>query len=224
MTTTPAPDTDLPATDRTGTDLSGTDLSGTDLSGTDLSGTDLPGTDLPDAAGAALSAAPAAVAAPPRRPGPPPRPRPRVLLLSTAAAVTGLLLLVAVGTVLGHPLLVPPLAASMALVAGAPDLPLAQPRSVIGGQLLSALTGFAVLTVAGPGPWAAAVAGGLALGVMAAARSPHSPAAATAVIVALTAPAFWSFLGLLALACLLLVAVGLGAARATGRTYPAYWF
>ncbi|WP_024755542.1 HPP family protein [Streptomyces exfoliatus] len=164
-------------------------------------------------------------AAPPRpRPGPPPRPRPRVLLVGTGAAVTALLLLVSVGTLLHQPLLIPPLAASMALVAGAPDLPLSQPRSVVGGQLLSALTGFAVLAVAGPGLWGAAVAGGLALGVMMCARTPHSPAAATAVIVALQAPPFWSFLGLLALASLLLVAVGLAGARAAGRTYPAYWF
>ncbi|MFE5947325.1 HPP family protein [Streptomyces sp. NPDC056480] len=179
------------------------------------------------AAETAPSTVPAAVAAPAaprRRPGPPPRPRPRVLLLSTAGSVAALLLLVAVGTVLDQPLLIPPLAASMALVAGAPDLPLSQPRSVLGGQLLSALTGFAVLAVAGPGLWGAAVAGGLALGVMTLARTPHSPAAATAVIVAVTSPPFWSFLGLLALACLLLVAVGLGAARVTGRTYPVYWF
>ncbi|MFI2734327.1 HPP family protein [Streptomyces sp. NPDC018711] len=153
----------------------------------------------------------------------PPRPRPRAVLVSTAAAVTALLLLVAVGTALHQPLLIPPLAASMALVAGAPDLPLSQPRSVVGGQLLSALTGFAVLAVAAPGPWAAAVAGGLALGVMMTARTPHSPAAATAVIVALQDPPFWSFLGLLALASVLLVAAGPAAARATGRTYPAYW-
>ncbi|MFD3335840.1 HPP family protein [Streptomyces sp. NPDC058700] len=158
------------------------------------------------------------------RPGPPPRPRPAILLASTVGSVAALLLLVAVGTVLDQPLLIPPLAASMALVAGAPDLPLSQPRSVVGGQLLSALTGFAVLAVAGPGLWGAAVAGGLALGVMMLARTPHSPAAATAVIVALQAPQVWSFLGLLTLASLLLVVVGLGSARATGRTYPVYWF
>ncbi|MEU6169038.1 HPP family protein [Streptomyces tanashiensis] len=160
----------------------------------------------------------------PTRRRPPARPRPRTVLVSTAGAVTALLLLVAVGTLLHQPLLIPPLAASMALVAGAPDLPLSQPRSVLGGQLLSALTGFVVLAVAGPGLWGAAVAGGLALGVMMLARTPHSPAAATAVIVALQAPPFWSFLGLLALASLILVAVGLGAARVAGRTYPAYWF
>ncbi|WP_030685031.1 HPP family protein [Streptomyces globisporus] len=160
----------------------------------------------------------------PPRPAAPPRPRPRTALTSAGVSVTALLLLVALGTLLHQPLLIPPLAASMALVAGAPDLPLSQPRSVVGGQLLSALTGFAVLTVAGPGLWGAAVAGGLALGVMMLARTPHSPAAATAVIVALQDPPFRSFLGLLALASLLLVAVGLGAGRATGRAYPVYWF
>ncbi|MGA5064780.1 HPP family protein [Streptomyces exfoliatus] len=179
-----------------------------------------PGTPLPEAA-PAPSPTPARASA---RPGPPPRPRPRILFASTAGSVAALLVLVAVGIVLDQPLLIPPLAASMALVAGAPDLPLSQPRSVVGGQLLSALTGFAVLLVTGPGLWAAAVAGGLALGVMMAARTPHSPAAATAVIVALQSPTFWSFLGLLALASLLLVAVGLGSARASGRTYPVYWF
>ncbi|MFJ7065610.1 HPP family protein [Streptomyces sp. NPDC101115] len=153
----------------------------------------------------------------------PARPRTRVLLASTAVSVTALLLLVAVGAALHQPLLIPPLAASMALVAGAPDLPLAQPRSVVGGQLLSALTGFAVLALTGPGPWGAALAGGLALGVMAAARTPHSPAAATAVIVTLQNPPFRTFLGLLVLASLLLVATGLAGARLTGRRYPAYW-
>ncbi|MFF9014946.1 HPP family protein [Streptomyces sp. NPDC014870] len=155
---------------------------------------------------------------------PPARPHPRTVALATTVSVTALLALVALGTVLEQPLLIPPLAASMALVAGAPDLPLAQPRSVVGGQLLSALTGFAVLLVTGPSLWGAALAGGLALGVMMAARTPHSPAAATAVIVTLQNPPFWTFLALLALASALLVAVGLAGARATGRPYPVYWF
>ncbi|MEV4949302.1 HPP family protein [Streptomyces sp. NPDC053755] len=175
--------------------------------------------------GSASASVPAPDPAPsPSRPRPPARPRLRVVALATAVSVTALLVLVAVGAVLHEPLLIPPLAASMALVAGAPDLPLSQPRSVVGGQLFSALTGFAVLAVAGPGIWGAAVAGGLALGVMMLARTPHSPAAATAVIVALQEPPFLPFLALLALAALLLVAVGVVGARASGRAYPTYWF
>ncbi|WP_406860926.1 HPP family protein [Streptomyces sp. HUAS MG47] len=168
--------------------------------------------------------APPAVASPARTPASaPPRPRPRVVLAGTALSTLALLTLVALGTAVHHPLLIPPLAASMALVAGAPDLPLSQPRSVVVGQLLSALTGFAVLAVAGPGLWSAAVAGGLALGAMMLARTPHSPAAATAVIVALQDPPFWTFTGLLALACAVLVATGVLGGRLTGRRYPVYW-
>ncbi|WP_342775470.1 HPP family protein, partial [Streptomyces tateyamensis] len=91
----------------------------------------------------------------------------------------------------------PPLAASAALVHGAPALPISQPRNLVGGQLLSAVTGYAVLAVTGRGPWGAALAGGLALGAMLLARVPHSPAAATAVIVVLQAPPAVRFLPLL---------------------------
>jgi CBS-domain-containing membrane protein len=44
------------------------------------------------------------------------------------------------------------------------------------------------------------------------------------VIVALQNPPFLAFTALLLLSCLLLVAVGLAAARATRRAYPTYWF
>ncbi|MEE1827466.1 HPP family protein [Streptomyces sp. BE20] len=154
----------------------------------------------------------------------PARPAAAAVLASTATAVTALLLLAALGTLTEHPLLIPPLAASMALIAGAPDLPLAQPRSVIGGQLLSALTGYAVLALTTPAYWSAAIAGGLALGVMTLARTPHSPAAATAVIVTLTSPDPRHFLPLLALAAALLTLTGLAAARLRNRRYPTYWW
>ncbi|MET9797264.1 HPP family protein [Nocardiopsis alba] len=148
----------------------------------------------------------------------------RAVLIGTATSMVALLALAAGTVALDVPLLIPPLAASMALVAGAPALPLAQPRSVVGGQLASALTGFAVLLFADPGPWSAAVAGGLALGVMALVRTPHSPAAATALIVALEAPPFWPFMGLLTVAAVVLVLVGLVGNRVSARPYPVYWW
>lgn len=145
--------------------------------------------------------------------------------VATLAGVTALLLLVAIGYALDQAVLIPPLAASAALVFAAPALPLAQPRSVVGGQLVSAVVGFLVLAVAGRSLWSAAVAGGLAIGAMALARTPHSPAAATSVIVVLTQPAIATFLILLLLATLVLVGVGILAGR-SGKTprYPAYWW
>ena len=144
--------------------------------------------------------------------------------LATATSAAALVTLAAIGTWFHQPLLIPPLAASMALIAGASALPLAQPRNVIGGQLVSALVGFAALVVVGQGIWTGAAAGGLALGAMLLLRVGHSPAAATAVIVGATAPPAARFLGLLAAATVILVACGVLGARIEGKKYPTYWW
>ncbi|MEU2119871.1 HPP family protein [Streptomyces sp. NPDC016459] len=156
----------------------------------------------------------------------PARPTLIAVAVSTTAAVAALTALVAIGTVLHQPMLVPPLAASAALVYGAPALPLSQPRSVVGGQLVSAAVGFLTLAAVGSSTWAAALAGGLALGAMMLARTPHSPAAATAVIVVVTQPPTLLFLALLALATVVLVAVGLArsALDSAAPRYPVYWW
>ncbi|CAM5464735.1 membrane protein [Streptomyces spiroverticillatus] len=151
--------------------------------------------------------------------------------LSTVAAMTVcgvavMLLLVALGVVLHEPLLIPPLAASAALVFAAPGLPLAQPRSVVGGQLISAGIGLAAVAVGGASLWTAAVAAGLTIGAMAWARTPHSPASATAVVVVLTDPPPLHFLGLLTLATLVIVGAGVlvGKVDRVDHKYPAYWW
>jgi CBS-domain-containing membrane protein len=148
----------------------------------------------------------------------------RTLAVTTGSSIVGLLLLVAVGQLLGHAVLIAPLAATMALVVGGSALPLAQPRNVIGGQLTSALVAFVVLAIAGSSAWGAAVAGGLALGAMLLLRVSHSPAAATAVIVVLERPDIVRFLALLLLAMVILLAIGMITARANRTTYPLYWW
>ena len=154
----------------------------------------------------------------------PARPPLRDVAMATATSLTALLVLVAIGLWLHQPLLIPPLAASMALITAGSALPIAQPRNVIAGQLVSAGVGFAVLAAAGPGVWAAAAAGGLALGAMLLLRVAHSPAAATAVIVGATAPPAAPFLVLLAVATVLLVGCGVIGARIEGKKYPVYWW
>ena len=111
----------------------------------------------------------------------PPRPPWRQIAAVTVMSIMALIVLAFIGEITGFALLTPPLAASMALIAGCPNLPLSQPRNVIGGQLLSAIVGCAVGVVS-HSIWALAIAGGLALGVMLAARAAHSPAAATAIL------------------------------------------
>jgi CBS-domain-containing membrane protein len=154
----------------------------------------------------------------------PPRPQSRSTLLSTLTILGALATLAAVGMLTGLPLLFPPLAASMALIAAGSALPLAQPRNVIGGHVVSALVGFTAVALIGSGVAAAAVAGAAALGAMLLLRLSHSPAVGTAVIVGATAPSAPVFLEVLVLAALILVAFGMVGARLEGKQYPVYWW
>lgn len=159
-------------------------------------------------------------------PSAPARPTPAAAAHSISAATVVLLALVGIGAVIHEPVLIPSLAASAALVHSAPTLPLAQPRSVIVGHLMGAVVGYAVLAAAGSTPWAAAVAAGLTLAANTAARTPHSPGCASAVIVVLQTPAPGRFVPLLLGATVLLVLTGYAASRMRPKAprYPAYWW
>lgn len=150
----------------------------------------------------------------------PPRPAGSVILVATASSVAALLSLALLTATSGYEWLIPPMAASMALIMGAPKLPLSQPRNVIGGQAVSATVGVAVGAL-GDSLWLAALAGGLALGAMMLLRMPHSPAAATAVI-GVAVPVGWSFVLLAFLAAAVLVLIGVLGNRLNGATYPEY--
>ncbi|MET9700867.1 HPP family protein [Streptomyces sp. NPDC006529] len=162
----------------------------------------------------------------PVRPAPPARPGPLAALHTISAATAVLLGLVAIGAMIHEPVLIPPLAASAALVHSVPTLPLAQPRGVVVGHFLGAVTGYGVLAAAGSSGWAAAVAAGITLAVLMLARTPHSPAVATSVIVVLQTPEPSRFVPLLLRATLLLVGAGYAASRVRPKAprYPAYWW
>ncbi|MET9467122.1 HPP family protein [Streptomyces sp. NPDC006544] len=156
----------------------------------------------------------------------PARPTAAAAVHSISAATTVLLSLVAIGAALHEPILIPPLAASAALVHSAPTLPLAQPRGVVLGHLLGAAVGYGVLALAGGSAWAAAVAAGVTLALVMAARTPHSPACATAVVVVLQSPAPARFVPLLFGSTVLIVLTGYAASRVRRKAprYPAYWW
>jgi len=156
----------------------------------------------------------------------PARPTPAAAFHSISAATAVLLGLVAIGAMIHEPVLIPPLAASAALVHSAPTLPLAQPRSLVLGHLLGAGTGYAVLALTNSSGWTAALAGGVTLAATMLARTPHSPACATAVIVVLQTPAPGRFVPLLFGATVLLALTGFAASRVRrgAPRYPAYWW
>ena len=90
----------------------------------------------------------------------------------------------------GLPLLMAPFGASAVLVFGAPDSPLAQPRNVVGGHVVSALVGIGTLYLLDGAPHitpALAVSGAIA--AMHLTGTLHPPGGGTALLVATDCPA-----------------------------------
>jgi CBS-domain-containing membrane protein len=84
---------------------------------------------------------------------------------------------------LGAVLLIASLGASAVLVFGAIKSPLAQPRNLVGGHLLSALIGVTAFKLLGGHLWlAAALAVATSIAVMHATRTLHPPGGATALM------------------------------------------
>ncbi len=104
-----------------------------------------------------------------------------------------------------------------------PSTHVAQPRSIVGGHVISSALGLLVLALLGRHWWALGLAVALSAAVMMAARAVHPPAGSNPIIVFLALPG-WDFLLFPTLfGALALVAVGLGYHRACSVAYPMYW-
>ncbi|MCV7423477.1 HPP family protein [Mycobacterium yunnanensis] len=156
--------------------------------------------------------------------GAPPRQRLRVIVVETLASLAALALVGALTVVTHDPWLIPPFAASMALIVGGAHFPLAQPRNVIGGHVASSVVGVLVGLIGMDALWAGALAGALALSAMKLLRVSHSPAAATAMIAVAPVGPRWEFVVLVGCAAVILVAVGLAGNKVNGVRYPHYWW
>jgi CBS domain-containing membrane protein len=145
--------------------------------------------------------------------------------IALAGGATLLLLKLLPGTGTGAlPFLVAPLGASAVLVFCVPASPLAQPWSVIGGDLLSAVVGLAAGHLVGD-PWlAGTLAVGGAIAAMSLARCLHPPGGACALLCALGAtgkvPWDWTWMAPIAANVLLLCVVGWLYNNLTGHPWP----
>lgn len=128
-------------------------------------------------------------------------------------------------------LLIGSFGASAVLVYGAIKSPLAQPRNLIGGHVISGLVGVACYNVFGETMWiAAAIAVSLAIASMLATKTLHPPGGATALI-AVTGGAKIHALGYLyafvpagAGAFILMIVALIVNNLSKNRKYPEYWF
>ena len=120
--------------------------------------------------------------------------------------------------------------ASAVLIYGAIKSPLAQPRHLIGGHIISALIGVTAWKLLFFQPWlAAALAVSVAIAVMHLTKTLHPPGGATALIAVIGGPKIhqMSYLYVLmpvAAGALIMLAVALAVNNlAPTRRYPEYW-
>jgi CBS domain-containing membrane protein len=140
-------------------------------------------------------------------------------------AVTGAIAHRVLGGDLSVPFLIAPMGASAVLLFGVPASPLAQPWSIVGGNLVSAVVGVtAAIWIHDPVP-AAAVAVGVAICAMFTLRCVHPPSGAVALTAVLGGPAVHALgyefvLAPVALQSVLLLGSALVYHAATGHRYP----
>ncbi len=128
-------------------------------------------------------------------------------------------------------LLIGSFGASAVLVYAAIKSPLAQPRNLVGGHVLSALVGVACCQLLGDTVWlAAAMAVSVAIVVMLATKTLHPPGGATALIAVIGGPKvhnlgfLYAFVPAGAGAMILLVVALIVNNLSKNRRYPEYWF
>lgn len=110
---------------------------------------------------------------------------PRSLKYALWGFVSGTVSILAIHAVTkfaGHPLLIGSFGASAVLLFGANESPLAQPRNLIGGHLVSAVVAVVTVAFLGTGPLATSLAVGVSILLMYATRTIHPPGGSTALI------------------------------------------
>ncbi|ANY70146.1 hypothetical protein BBD42_29325 [Paenibacillus sp. BIHB 4019] len=117
-----------------------------------------------------------------------------------------------------------PFGATCVLVFGIWDSPLSQPRSVIGGHLISTGIGLLLYHLFGQGSLVMAAGVGLAIGLMMVTKTTHPPAGADPLVV-IMAGSTWSFLinpvllGTIVIVGMALVINNLD----KSKKYPTFW-
>lgn len=128
-------------------------------------------------------------------------------------------------------LLIGSFGASAVLIYGAIKSPLAQPRNLLGGHVISALIGVTAFKMLDPHLWlAAALAVSVSIAVMHATKTLHPPGGATALIAVISGPKVTNLGYLYALVpvaagALIMLAVALLVNNlAPRRRYPEFWW
>ncbi|WP_066633630.1 HPP family protein [Desulfolucanica intricata] len=147
------------------------------------------------------------------------------LLFTAAGTITGVGLVAFLAVYCSLPLLLPSFGASAVLLYATCHAPVAQPRNVVGGHLVSAAAGVLVYHFFGNTWWTIALGVTLAAVLMLVTRTLHPPGGATAYIAVYSGQEF-SFIIFpvgVGIICLVIIAVLINN-LSRERSYPVYWF
>ena len=116
--------------------------------------------------------------------------------------------------------LIPPFGASMVLVMAVHESPLAQPKNLILGHVLSALSGVLIYTLLGQTFYALGAGVALAIFVMMITKTIHPPAGANPIIVILGGKGISFILLPVAVGALIIIIFAMVYNKILGRSYP----
>ena len=121
-----------------------------------------------------------------------------------------------------YPLLIAPFGASTVLLFGTPNSPLAQPKNLIFGNLLGAISAVICVFLLGSSSLTSGIAVGLTIALGQAFRCLHPPAGAVALLgVLLKATPIFIFIPVLSSSLILLgIALGFHRFQKRGQSYP----
>lgn len=139
--------------------------------------------------------------------------------------LTGFVTALILGQSMAFPIIVAPIGASAVLIFAVPASPLAQPWSIIGGNVISALVGITVAQFIDNPILAIGLGAGLAIAAMSFARCLHPPGGAAALTAIIGGPAVtelgyqFAFIPV-GLNSVMLVVLGIAFHKLTRRKYP----
>jgi len=122
------------------------------------------------------------------------------------------------------PLMVASFGASAVLIYGVPDVPLAQPRNVFFGHVISATIGVIIYSLFGLTWWSTALGCSLSIAAMLVTKTTHPPAGATGMVAVWTQQSPQFIFTPVAVGALILIFIGLITNNLSPRrSYPKYW-
>jgi CBS-domain-containing membrane protein len=105
------------------------------------------------------------------------------MLLGALGATLGIVLLQVLSETANLALLVAPFGATFVLVFALPESPLVKPRNIIGGYLISTITGLGFYELLGNNPLSLGLAFGLTFVVMQLTKTLHPPAGSVPILI-----------------------------------------